>query len=84
MGDHPTRQQIAALNAAIAKAQSRPMPSSVDPKRAYPALLEQYKRVLTAYESDDVAAGVSAVGAIASDMKTLLGEMKAAGVQVSP
>jgi hypothetical protein len=84
MGDHPTRPQMAALNAAIAKAQSRPMPSSVDPKRAYPALLEHYKKVVTAYENGDAAATVSAVGAITGDMKTLLGEMKAAGVQVSP
>ena len=84
MGDNPTRQQIAALNAAIAKAQSRPMPSSVDPKRAYPALLGQYKKVVTAYENGDIAAAVSAAGAIASDVKTLQGEMKAAGVDVSP
>ena len=83
MGDNPTRQQIAALNAAIATAQSRPMPASVDPKRAYPALLKQYKKVATAYENGDVAATVSAAGAITSDMKTLLGEMKAAGFDVS-
>lgn len=84
MGGNPTRQQIAALNAAIARAQSRPMPSSVDPKRAYPALMGQYKKVVTAYESGDFAAAASAAGAIASDMKTLQGEMKAAGVEVSP
>jgi hypothetical protein len=84
MGDNPTRQEIAALNAAIAEAQSRPMPSSVDPKGAYPALLEHYKKVVTAYQSGDVGAEVSAVGVIASDMKTLEGEMKAAGVDVSP
>lgn len=84
MGDNPTRQQIAALSAAIAKAQSRPMPSSVDPKRAYPALLEQYRKVASAYENGDVATALSAAGAIASDMKTLQGEMKAAGFDVSP
>jgi hypothetical protein len=84
MGDNPTRQQIAALSAAIAKAQSRPMPSSVDPKRAYPAVLEHYKKVVTAYENGDVAAAASAAGAIASDVKTLQGEMKAAWFDVSP
>jgi hypothetical protein len=84
LGDRPTRQQIAALNAALAKAQSRPMPSSVDPKGAYPALLEQYKKVVTAFESGDVAAATSAASAIANDAKTLQGEMRAAGVEVSP
>ena len=84
MGGNPTRQQLAALSAAIAKAQSRPMPGSVDPQRAYPALLEHYKKVVTAYESGDVATALSAAGAIASDMKTLQGEMKAAGFDVSP
>jgi hypothetical protein len=84
MGGTPTRQQLAALSAAIAKAQSQPMPGSVDPRRAYPAMLEQYKKVVTAYDSGDVAAAASAAGAIASDMKTLQGEMKAAGFDVSP
>jgi hypothetical protein len=60
------------------------MPGSVDPQRAYPALLEHYKKVVTAYESGDVATALSAAGAIASDMKTLQSEMKAAGFDVSP
>ena len=84
MGNNPTRHQIAALNAAIAKARSRPIPSSVDPKGAYPALLEQYKKVATAYENGDVDTALSAASAIANDAKTLQGEMKAAGVEVSP
>ena len=63
MGGNPTRQQLAALSAAIAKAQSRPMPGSVDPQRAYPTMLEQYKKVVTAYESGDVATALSAAGA---------------------
>ena len=83
IGDHPTRQQIAALSAAIAKAQSRPMPSSVDPKRAYPALMKQYKKVVAAYESGHFAAATSAAGATTSEIMTLRGEMKAAGVEVS-
>ena len=84
MGDQPTRHQIAALNAAIAKAQSRPIPSSVDPKGAYPALLQQYKKVATAYENGDIDTALSAASAIANDAKTLQGEMKAVGFAVSP
>lgn len=84
MGNNPTRQQIGALSAAVARAQSRPMPSSVDPKGAYTAMLEQYKKVVAAYQSGDVATAMSAAGAIAHDMKTLQGEMQAAGFHVSP
>ena len=84
MGGNPTRQQIQALNAAIAKAQSRPIPSSVDPKGAYPALLQQYKKVVTAYQNGDIDTELSAAAAIASDAKTLQGEMQAVGFDVSP
>jgi hypothetical protein len=84
MGDNPTRQQIGTLSAAIAKAQSRPMPSSVDPKGAYTAMLEQLKKEVTAYQGGDVAAALSAAGSIARDMNTLRDEMKAAGFDVSP
>jgi len=84
MGANPTRQQIAALSAAIAKAQSRPMPSSADPKGAYSALMKQYQKVVALYESGHFAAAASAAGATTSEMMTLQGEMKAAGVQVSP
>ena len=84
MGDNPTRQQIQALNAAIAKAQSRPMPSSVDLKDVYPALLEHYKKLATAYENGDIDTELSAAGAIVSDVKALQGEIKTAGFDVSP
>jgi hypothetical protein len=84
MGDSPTRQQLGTLSAAIARAQSRPMPSSVDPKGAYTAYLEHLKKMVTAYQSGDVATASSAAGSVNGDMKTLQDEMKAAGFDVSP
>jgi len=84
MGANPTRQQIAALGAAVAKAQSRPMPSSADPKGAFPALMKQYQKVVALYKSGNFDAAASAAGDTTSVMMTLQGEMQAAGVHVSP
>jgi hypothetical protein len=40
--------------------------------------------VVTAYADGDISTALSAAAAVASDMKTLQGEMKAAGFDVSP
>ena len=83
MGNNPTPDQIRMLDNAIAKAQSRPMPSSVDPKGAYASMLEHLKKIVNAYTNGDVATALSESGFIATDMKTLQDEMKAAGFDVS-
>jgi hypothetical protein len=83
MGDNPTPNQIRILDNAIAKAQSRPMPSSLDPKGAYASMLEHLKKIVNAYTSGDVATALSEEGFIATDMRTLQDEMKAAGFDVS-
>ena len=83
MGDSPAPDQIRILDNAIAKAQSRPMPSSIDPKGAYASMLEHLKKIVNAYTNGDVATALSESGFIATDMKTLRDEMKAAGFDVS-
>ena len=83
MGNNPTPDQIRILDNAIAKAQSRPMPPSVDPKDAYASMLEDLKKIANAYTNGDVATALSESGIIATDMKTLQDEMKAAGFDVS-
>lgn len=83
MGNNPMPYQIRMLDNAIAKAQSRPMPSSVDPKGAYASMLEHLKKIVNAYTNGDVATAQSESGFIATDMRTLQDEMKAAGFDVS-
>jgi hypothetical protein len=83
MGNNPMPDQIGMLDNAIAKAQSRPMPSSVDPKNAYASMLGHLKKIVNAYTNGDVATALSEAGFIATDMKTLQDEMKAAGFDVS-
>jgi len=84
MGENPTQQQIAALRDAIAEARSRPMPSSLDPKGAYPAMLAHLEKTVIAYANGDIAAALSESGSVATDTQTLENELKAAGFQVSP
>ena len=84
MGTYPTPGQISALNAAIAKARSHPIPASVDPKGAYNAVLDRFQQAATAYKKGDVFAAASAINSTSIDMKTLQHEMKAAGFEVSP
>lgn len=83
MGGSPTPKQMGMLSAALAKAESHPMPSSVDPRGAYIAMLEHLKKVITAYENGDVVTALSESGSMAANMKTLQDEMKAAGFDVS-
>src|SRR5215471_7860597 len=54
MGANPTPNQISALNGAIAKARSHPIPASVDPKGVYTAILDRFQKAATAYKKGDV------------------------------
>jgi hypothetical protein len=83
MGNNPTQEQIGALNNAVAKAQSRPMPASVDPRGAYASMLGHLKKVVAAYANGDMAIAMSESGSIAADMNMLQDEIKAAGFDVS-
>ncbi len=83
MGANPTPNQVSALNAAIAKARSHPIPASVDPKGAYSAMLDRLQKAVTAYRKGDVIAAASAINSTSTDMKTLQDEMKAVGFEVS-
>jgi len=83
MGASPTPGQISALNGAIAKARSHPIPASVDPKGAYGAILDQFQKAATAYQEGDTAAAASEINSTSADMKMLQDEMKAAGFEVS-
>lgn len=83
MGASPTPDQITALNAAIAKARSHPIPASVDPKGAYNAMLGRFQKAVTAYQKGDVVTAAAEINATSTDMKTLQAEMKAVGFDVS-
>ena len=84
MGANSTPGQISALNAAIAKARSHPIPASVDPKGAYRAVLDRFQQAATAYEKGDIVAAAAAISSTSAGLKTLQDEMKAAGFEVSP
>jgi hypothetical protein len=83
MSAHPTLGQIRALDSAIKKARSHPIPVSVDPKGAYNRALGRFQKAVTAYEKGDVFTAASEINSTSTDMKTLQDEMKAAGFEVN-
>lgn len=83
MSAHPTLGQIHALDSAIAKARSHPIPVSVDPKGAYNSALGRFQKAVTAYKKGDVFTAASEINSTSPDMKTLQDEMKAAGFEVN-
>lgn len=83
MGANPTSHQISALNGAIAKARSHPIPVSVDPKGAYGIMLDRLQKAVIAYKKGDIVTAASEINSTSIDIKTLEEEMKAVGLAVA-